>query len=323
MSRKIKFDSSQNPAMNFAVIVRELEKIAQERDLPTTEIIDMFILDLQNYYDGEYKKKVDIDLNGVTPVMRSSFISYLNKMKRTYKQNESRKSKKEANVKKKADTEQKMQKKWKEIQDSIKGNIIDDQVMEKIISDIESSDLSRKEKNYMKIKLDEKRKKFIETWRGIEGIVERMSSENDNKTKPEYWQAIRDLITQRDKRLSIRMDEEMEKEMISMIDDKIAFEKDELYYDQVKAFTRDFSFLKEESFVARAVTGTKVKKFTDRESFDRYCNLKTLLQEGYKGEYSKITELLNSDKVDNADKRILQGRLSVMEKETRKMPDAR
>ncbi len=323
MSRKLKFDSSQNPAMNFAVIVKELEKIAQERDLPKTEIIDMFILDLQNYYDEEYKKKVDIDLDGVTPVMKNSCISYLNKINRIYKQSEKKKSKKESNIKRKEEEQQLLQEKWIEFQEAIEGDIMDPEVMEKIISGIENSKMSRKEKNYMKIKLDEKRKKFIETWQGIEGMVERMSSENNNRTKPEYWQAIRDLITQRDKRLSIRMDEEMEKEMISMIDDKIAFEKDELYYDQVKAFTRDFSFLREEAFVARAVTGTKVKKFTDRESFDRYCNLKTLLQEGYKGEYSKITELLNSDKVDNGDRRILQGRLSVMEKEAKKMPDAR
>lgn len=303
----------------FGKISKRLEKIAQENNKPVQEVIDMFISDIQNYGKEEYKKKVDIDLYNFTPHIRSSLIPYLNKIKRLYKPKEAS----EANIKKKADTEQQMQEKWRQFEKTIDGNIMDPEVMQKIMDDIENSDLSRKEKNFMKIQLDKKSKKFNETWKSIEGIVERESAGNSNKTKPEYWQAIRKLITDRDQRLNIKMDEEMEKQMISMIDERISSEKDNLYYEQVKSFTGGFSFLRDDALVARATTGVKRQKFTDRESYDRYCNLRALLQEGYRGEYQKIERLLNDGKVDNGDRRILEQRMKVMEKEASKMPEAR
>lgn len=323
MGKKIKFDSFQNPAKNFAPIVRDLEKISEESNTLTSEVISNFIVDLQNYYSKDYEKKVDVDLNGVTPWIQSSFITYLNKMKKIYKQREARKSRRDSNIDKKNALQEQMQEKWRQFEKTVDGNIMDEEVMKKAIDDIENSDLSRKEKNFMKVQLNEKSKKFNETWESIENMVEKQSGENTNKTKSEYWQAIRKLITDRDKRLNIKMNEEMEKQMISMIDERISREKDNLYYEQVKSFTDGFSFLRDDALVARATTGMKRQKFTDRESYDRYCNLRTLLQEGYRGEYQKIERLLNDGKVDNGDRRILEQRLKVMEKEASKMPDAR
>lgn len=323
MGNIIKFDSFQNPAKNFAPIVRDLERIAEESDIPTSEVISNFIVDLQNYYSKDYEKKVDVDLNGVTPWIQSSFITYLNKMKKIYKQRETNKSRRDSNIDKKNTLQKQMKDKWKKFEQSIDGNIMDPEVMKKAMDDIENSDLSRKEKNFMKVQLDEKSKKFNETWEAIEGIVERESAQNSNKTKPEYWQAVRKLIADRDQRLNIKMDEKMQKQMILMIDERISSEKDNLYYEQVKSFTDGFSFLRDDALVARATTGMKRQKFTDRESYDRYCNLRSLLQEGYRGEYQKIEGVLKEGKVDNGDRRILEQRLKVMEKEASKMPEAR
>lgn len=323
MGKNIKFDSFQNPAKNFAPIVRDLEKISEESNTPTSEVIADFIVDLQNYYSKDYEKKVDVDLNGVTPWIQSSFITYLNKMKKIYKQRETNKSRRESNIDKKNALQEQMKEKWRQFEKTVDGNIMDEEVMKKAIDDIENSDLSRKEKNFMKVQLNEKSKKFNETWKSIEGIVEKQSAENTNRTKPEYWQAIRKLITDRDQRLNIKMDEEMEKQMISMIDERISSEKDNLYYEQVKSFTSDFSFLRDDPLIARATIGTRRVKFTDRESYDRYCNLRALLQEGYRGEYQKIEGVLKEGKVDNGDRRILEERMQVMEKEASKMPDAR
>lgn len=323
MGNIIKFDSFQNPAKNFAPIVRDLERIAEESDIPTSEVISNFIVDLQNYYSKDYEKKVDVDLNGVTPWIQSSFITYLNKMKKIYKQRETNKSRRDSNIDKKNTLQKQMQDKWKKFEQSIDGNIMDPEVMKKAMDDIENSDLSRKEKIFMKVQLDEKSKKFNETWEAIEGIVERESEQDSNKTKPEYWQAVRKLIADRDQRLNIKMDEEMQKQMISMIDERISSEKDNLYYEQVRAFTNDFSFLRDDPLIVKAITGSRKNKFTDRESYDRYCNLRSRLQEGYRGEYQKIEGDLKEGKVDNGDRRILEQRLKVMEKEASKTPEAR
>ena len=185
MGNIIKFDSLQNPAKNFAPIVRDLERIAEESDIPTSEVISNFIVDLQNYYSKDYEKKVDVDLNGVTPWIQSSFITYLNKMKKIYKQRETKKSRRDSNIDKKNALQKQMQEKWKQFEKTVDGNIMDPEVMKKAMDDIENSDLSRKEKNFMKVQLDEKSKKFNETWKSIEGIVEKQSSENTNRTKPE------------------------------------------------------------------------------------------------------------------------------------------
>lgn len=316
MSKSIKFDSSQNPAKNFGMIVRNLEEISQDTGRPVTDIIDMFIVDLQNYYNEEYEKKVDITLKSVTPKMRSSFLSYLNKMKKEYQKKErSEKRKEERDTKRKENEakEKEMQGKWKEVEKSLSGNITDLDAFEKMISDIENSNFNEEEKEFMKVKLDEKRAKFIETWSRIEDIVEQ-SSETGNKTKLECWQAVKDLIAQRNKSLKINMNEEMEKQMISMIDEKISGEKDVLYYEQVKYFTRDFSFLREYPELQTAMTGSKARKFTDKESFNRFYDLRSLLQNGY-NESIQIERLLRRKDIGDADKRILTERKAVINKE--------
>lgn len=326
MSKSIKFDSSQNPAKNFGMIVRNLEEISQDTGRPVTDIIDMFIVDLQNYYNEEYEKKVDITLKSVTPKMRSSFLSYLNKMKKEYQKKErSEKRKEERDTKRKENEakEKEMQGKWKEVEKSLSGNITDSDAFEKMISDIENSNFNEEEKEFMKVKLDEKRAKFIETWSRIEDIVEQ-SSETGNKTKLECWQAVKDLIAQRNKSLKINMNEEMEKQMISMIDEKISGEKDVLYYEQVKYFTRDFSFLREYPELQTAMTGSKARKFTDKESFNRFYDLRSLLQNGY-NESIQIERLLRRKDIGDADKRILTERKAVINKELedKAQPEAR
>lgn len=309
---------NKNDYLIFGRIAKRLEMIAEKSNKPTSEIIDIFITDLQSYNQEGYENKMNIDLENLTPYIRNKLITYLNKIKKTYKAKEVSK----ANSKKKYDSEKQMQEKWRQFEKTVDGNITDPEVIKNIMDDIENSDLSRKEKDFMKAQLDEKSKKFNETWKSIEAIVERESTENSGKTKPEYWQSIRELIVNRDKKLGIKMNEEMEKQMISMIDERIASEKDNIYYEQVRCFTYDFTFLRDDPLVVRAISGAGRKKFTDRESYDRYCNLRSILQKGHSREYSKIERLLSEGKVDNGDRRILEQRMKVMAKEA-SIPEAR
>lgn len=313
MNRSIKFDSSKNPALNFGIIVKDLEKIAKKSKIPMSEIISDFMIDLQNYYNEDYEKKVeDVTLKGqVSPNLLNSFNIYLNKILKLYKDKEKR----DISAAKKADQEIYLEEKWSEIEKSIDGNIMDPRVMEKVLDDLENSDLTRKEKNFMKIKLDEKRKKFNETWESIENMVEKLSQENEGKTKPEYWQAIKDLISQRNQGLNIKMDEEMEKQMLTMIDQKISDEKDNMYYEQVKAFTNNFSFLKDYSEVHQAINGVRRIKFTDIESFNRFYDLRISLQNGYGNEFTQIERLLRREDISDIDKKILTARKEVINKE--------
>ena len=64
MSKKIRFDYSKNPAINFSPIVEELKKISKELNISMPELISAFMVDIQNYNKEGYEKKVNIPLNG-------------------------------------------------------------------------------------------------------------------------------------------------------------------------------------------------------------------------------------------------------------------
>ena len=156
-----------------------------------------------------------------------------------------------------------------------------------------------------------RKKQFLEAWRSIEGIVERQSLENKNKSKIDYWEAIKSSITNKDIKSSIKTTSKMEEQIISMIDKKISEEKDDLYYAQVKAFTRNFSFLRDYPELIAAVEGHKSIKFTDKDSYNRFYDLRNLLQQE-SSEYYGINKLLSSENIDNGDRRVLEARREVI-----------
>ena len=138
MGKTIKFDISKSLAMNFAVFENDLKKIAENHDIPVTETIDQFILDLKNYGREGYTKNIDeITLGGVTPSILEGLISYMNKMKKTYE-------KKEQNDKKRKEQEEK-----KELNNSNKREL------EEKINNLISEQKAQTELDAMKIVLND------------------------------------------------------------------------------------------------------------------------------------------------------------------------
>lgn len=101
---------------------------------------------------------------------------------------------------------------------------------------------------------------------------------------------------------------------MEMITKRISEEKDSLYYEQVRRYTNDFQFLDEYPEVIRAAYGKKIKKFTDEESYNRFCDLRNLIKLGYK-EYPRICELLERKNISDTDKKILSKRKAVIERD--------
>lgn len=154
-----------------------------------------------------------------------------------------------------------------------------------------------------------KEKKVKDAWKDIEKIVEGLSLKKD-KTRPECWEAVRELVS---KRSEIRLNKGIEEQIFSMIDKRISDEKDNLYYEQTRSFTNNFSFLRESTELQRAVGKARAAKFTDKESYSRFCELRTLFHDARTvSEAEQIESLLEREDISYADKRILGARLGVI-----------
>ena len=335
----IRFDIEQNPARNFGVIIKDLEEIARDTDNTVSTIIDMFITDMNNYYDEEYEKGLDINIKGLTPPMRSSLLTYLNKVKKVYKQKERQDSKKEKREMKmesnKAKTEE-MENNWIEIEAQLDLSSIDK--IEEVIMDIKSGkfvyELDGKEKKYVLKKLEEKSKDLVkeEERKEIEASkierameqIEETFNENygDNiSLRIKYMQEVRTRIQNENGDIfNIKLGEDAEKELLDMLSDRISEDKDQLFFDQVRIFTRDFTFLRDYSEIINATHGYKKVKFTDLESYDRFVNLRNKLQRNYNGvdERGQIKKLLKSKKTDNGERKVLEARLESIDREIEK-----
>ena len=151
----------------------------------------------------------------------------------------------------------------------------------------------------------------------IEEIVHREYEAGNIKNKANYLSIIRNSITGKKGKLdsSIKIESGAEQQLLQMLDDRINIEKDELYFEQVKNFTNGFEFLRDYTEIVRARHGvSKVHKFTDSESFGRFSSLRELLQKEYNEDVG-IQLLINSDEIDEIDKKILSERKKVMEKQ--------
>ena len=125
MSKQFIYSDKNNAAKNFAKIVKELRKIAQENGMDESETIHYFIKDIMNEHKEEYEKELpDIVITGLTDSGKKSLINYLKKLSKEAQRKENRTKKeperlerKALREKEKADKreEQKLQDKWKEI----------------------------------------------------------------------------------------------------------------------------------------------------------------------------------------------------------------
>ena len=336
MAKKIVIKDEQNPEKNFFTIRQDMIKISKERGIPVTQVIDEFMEDLQNLQNMDYEKKIkEIDIRGnISNKLLNSLKSYLIKSKKTFKEMEKKEKKQEKKKEKSEDIETK----WTEIEEIINTIIIGDKTKKdaigELISAIKSGEfehkfeskekkiiLGRLEKMLEEIRAkEEKQKKAQSAMIIIQEIVDNEYEKGNVKNKASYLYVIRNGITGKEKNinLGINIDKETAKKLLKLIDERIELEKDELYFEQVRRFTRDFQFLKVYPEIIDASRGIrKIDRFTDSESYDRFCSLRELLQKGA-DEEAQIDKIIKSGKIDAIDEKILLARKEVIEKEKKR-----
>ena len=337
MERKIKFSASQNPARNFAILVKDLEKKAEELNVSVVEVLEMFRMDLTNYSNDDYKKKIEeVEIKDVNSNLIKVLDSYLSRSIKRYKKTENEKKR---HITRKTRTD-KLDKQWVQIEETIdelissKKDKTETEIIKGLITDINEEKIGNqfesKEKRYIMRRLNEKledsskkevdRGKAIEAMEYIEEIVEREHAQGKVKNKAEQFKLIRDAISKKDKNnnLGVSLEEDAQEYLEQMLDERVIMEEKSLYIDQVYDFTDGFKFLTESSDIVRALDGSKPKKFTDKKSYERFCNLRELLQKEFGDEYIAIKKLLEKDDIDDADRTILKTRKMIIDREREK-----
>ena len=321
--RKIKVDSSKNPAKNFGVILKDIENIAQNRKTSVVDVINDLISDLQNYYNKDYEIKVkEISVQQVTPNVINSFLSYMDKVKKVYKQKESIEKSKERRQAK----AQEVETSWKGIQDEIDKSLLDGkqgteiEIIERLISNIKQGEdgyvFDTKSKKYIlknlkdrieEINKEEKDRESIqETMTQIEELVDREYEKGNIKNKVNYLMAIKKAIKKEKEYadFNIKIGETAKAELLQMIDDRINTEKDQLYYEEVAAFTKNFELpLNKYLEEINALYGnTTVKKFTNLENHNRYFDLiKKIKEQDAINEHQAIQLVIKNEDINDID----------------------
>ncbi len=147
----------------------------------------------------------------------------------------------------------------------------------------------------------------LASWTEVKRLLNDENS-NMNFTEEEKEQLIKKVEER------IAQEREKEEEKTRLENERIAQEKDELYFEQVKAFTNNFSFLRGEITTQIAEGRRPVKKFTDKESYMRFLELRSLLQVG-NSEYLRIEQLLQNEDLSDVNKKILEERKVVIDKQ--------
>ena len=348
MAKNIVIKEEQNPEKNFYRVRQDLLKIANDRGIEVTEVIDKFMDDLQNLENPDYEKKInEIQIAGnISPKILNSLKAYILRMRKNFKDIE--------NKAKKKDKSSEIELKWREIEGTIEriaktGEITKKEIIQEVIASIRSGNFeykfdSKEKKTILKrlnalldeisrqeeekiIKEQKEKDKKEEQERNIESamsliqeIVDREYEAGNIKNKASYLLSITDAIKGKDKsiKLGIKIDKETESKLLELIYSRIELEKDQMYFEQVKKFTKGFQFLREYSEMVNARCGnSKLDKFTDSESYDRFCRLRELLQKKHDEEIG-IKYLTESGKVDDIDIRILLARKEVISKENKR-----
>ena len=337
MKRRIVIKENQNPEKNFFIIRHDVAKIAEERGIPATEVIDELIEDLQNFRNPDYEKKVEeIDILGeISDRLLSNLKVYVSKIRKAFQDKEKRQ--------KRQSLSDDMEATWLEIAEIINKAALEGkqgtkkEIIEKLITDINEGNIEYefkgKEKKFILKKLkgtleeiakqeqEEKDKEEAKKTNAgkamlrIQEIVDREYKAGNIKNKANYLSTIRDAITGEGIDLGVQIEEGTEQHLLQMLDTRIRTERDELYFEQVRSFTNDFQFLRDYSEVVRARHGAgKTNKFTDTESYMRFTSLRNGLQKEY-NEHMGIELLLKSKKIDDVDRRILLARKEVLDRE--------
>lgn len=326
VNKNYRFELGKNPARNFFILETDLKRIAVERNVPPKEVIQEFISDLENRDNPDYENKVnEININGI---VSQNFISEAKKHFNRVIEGLEKAQRKDAKKEKNNAEKQEIENIWKSVKEFIESNkdlalagvlvqIKEKNIFPELINGQRNTIIKRIEELIeAEAKKEELRKSKIEkTWKDICEIVEKGSNEA-GVTKPQYWSAIRDKIVGQEEGedVDIKLDESIQGDILELIDSKISDEKEQLYYNQVKYFTKDFSFLATYPEIQDAVEGKSGRKFTDKESFERFYELRTQVREG-RDEYTQIAMLLKKGNIDETSRKILNGRIAVLKRE--------
>lgn len=345
MNRKIVVKENRNSEKNFLLIRQDILRIAKDRDTSVLEIIEEFMEDIKHHGEEDYQKNIqEININeNVTDKVLNKLKVYLNKLKKTYKEKEN-KEKRQTKLNERETN-------WKQIEEIIDRACLEGkqgtkkEIIESLIEGINNNSIEyefkTKEKKIVLKKLKEmineidKKEAMLEqekeikeenskkAMEQIQTIVNREYELGNIENKSKYLSTIKDAITGKNEEinLDIKMEKISEEYLLNMLDDTIKMEKEELYFEQVRRFTDDFKFLRAYPEIENARHGyTKREKFTDSESYKRFCSLREKLQKEY-NEYNGINNILkdSKQKITDTDKRILLERKEVIEKELEKV----
>lgn len=311
------FIINENPAKNFTVISKGLEEYAKENNIPLVEVINDMIADLENWRKEGYDKRLKcFNIVAITPQLR---VDLINQLKRARNNCEEK-----ARQDKKNKGKETINDILNEIEKEMDKAILDgksevDVIVEKELDISQDGSLSSKEKKSILKKLAERKKeiearevakaKANQAIEEIKEIVDREFAEGNIETRAMYLKSIESEVRDTNK-----IDGEARQYLLEMISGRI---KEEIYYEQVEEFTNGFQFLSEYPELVNATSGFRKRKFTDRESYDRFCDLRIKLQAGL-SEYSQVNRLLEDKRISGTDKRILEARKSVIDKESAK-----
>lgn len=324
--KRININPGDNPAKTYGIFVKNLELIAGEEKV--SGVINKFITDLKHYNQTDYEKKVPIDITGImSSRTKTDLIIYLSRVKGIYEQKE-----KEAKRKEKRDEKKEINKAaMAEIDNKLE--VIQKDLTNKTLEEISTLLIDIKEGKSEYVFSNSKEKKIIlsrieEIYFQIEekekaqtAMKEIEQKLNEKETTIEqrikYFTDIKEMINSK-----TNMKITLKEKLLNMIDQKIELEnillKDNLYFEQVKEFTRGFNFLETNPDVINATHGMKNVKFINFELHERYVNLRNKLQNKRGSEIERINELLEDKETENADRRILEARKEVIEKEIEK-----
>lgn len=336
MSKTIIVKEDQNPEKNFLGVKKDIVKIASDKGVSVIEVIDELLEDLNNFRNPDYEKKVDsINISKSMPdSLLNSLKSYVIKLRKNVKEKES-KGKKEGKIS------------WKQIKEEINTSVLEGEnvtektVIQDLVNDIRQGNskyeltnkeeksllrkLSRrldeinKEEAEEKNKIEQQKRNSEEAMIKIQEIVDREYQAGNVKDKASYLSSIREAILGKKEELKIdlKIEKATQELLIKKLDDRIKSEKDNLYFEQVEKFTKGFQFLREYPEIINAKYGArKINKFTDSESYERFCKLREKLQKEY-DEHIGIDNIIKDKKkkIDDTDRRILLARKEVMDKE--------
>ena len=343
MSKSIIYDSSASLDENFGVIGTNLNEILEERIqkqkkereeigddgkyITIVELINKFKMDLKNLNNEDYEKQVpEISIKAIPENIKKQLIKYLNILIERNEKKEKIAIQKKAKEDKRKAKKDNFDERIKQIHELIEKIALQEKIqksdaIKRVIENLENNmigiEFTKKERILIIKKLNEMMQKEIEKeaksskesvrienranniWNQICETVQK-ESETGNKTEPECWIAVREQFFGESQ---INEGKAVEKRVRELLDN-------EIYYQEVKYFTRDFSFLRD--YPETVLASIPRRKFKDRTSYYKYIDLREKLQTT-SDEYKKINELLKRD-IDDTDRRILTERMNVIEK---------